>query len=67
MAEKPLSGPQKAQALAWFSGWVVGILAKTKGADFEIMALLKRIKSGQVDWVGPMPCRFVPPRKRSPR
>lgn len=41
----------------WLIGMLSYLLASTTGADYEFMALIKRVKSDKVSWRGAMPCR----------
>ena len=42
---------------AWILGQLNYMLTSTSGADYDIMAVIKRVKEDKVSWRGPLPCR----------
>ncbi len=44
-------------AQRWLLGCLERMLSRTQGADFEITALIRRVKTGQIVWRGKLPGR----------
>lgn len=42
---------------AWLLGQLGYMLESTSGADYDIMAVIKRVKENKVTWRGKLPCR----------
>ncbi len=51
-------------AQRWLLGWLEKMLTRTQGADFEITALIRRVKTGGVTWRGKLPARDWTRRNR---